>query len=610
MRCAVLLAWVVLLVPLSPARADRWQPIAVEGEFSPAGRAYGDLRLALRIADDGSVSFHDVPVDPLPASSSYTVWRWSEESGAEVVVTIQVDVGNEGWRAPELLANPAGDLAWRDGRLPSPVACGEGQMSTQARERLLLLPRGGALLLVAETGTPSPGDPDAIWARLLRPAFGIPPPISLLRPTLLLGHDADLSFRAELAADPCFLDDGTAVLTRALFAPDATGELARIAQEDEPLPGATSGETLRLEDLSLATDGLGVWLALAGFDAPDAAAILRWDAPAGVLDTVVRTDQPSPWLGGARIESVGEPRASPGGVVALHGVRDASEPFPLGGRNGIWVGDAAGLEEAVILAGSVPGSAPESAFVPRRFASGSLHVNDAGEVAFGALFVASPGEDLRIGLFGPGPDGDPTLQLAVGDPAPGVPPLTILGLDPVHLSPTGDVLALALLGDRPFAISSRGWILLPRGGAPRLLLQNPAELEVAPGDVRSLDVAEFAYDDALLHFAARFEGLFESDVLAVRAAPEPGVPTAGTCALAALAGLASRRRVRPRRTGSEPFGCARERAPTAMRATDSRDETAGGQRPVRSCTRAPGSRISSLRFSAWIAREEDDPCIR
>lgn len=551
MRCAILLAWVVLLLQVSPARADRWQPIAVEGESSPAGRAYGDLRLALRIAGDGGVSFHDVPGDSLPGPPSYTVWRWSEASGAEVLITIQVDVGSEDWRVPELLANPAGDLTWRDGRLPSTVACGEGEMSTQARERLFLLPRGGAPLLVAETGAPAPGEPDATWARLLRPAFGIPPPASLLGPILLLGPDADLSFRADLAADPCFVDDGTAVLTRALFAPDATGALARIAQDGELLPGATGGETLKLEGLSLATDGLGVWLALAGFDAPGAAAILRWDAQAGVLDTVVRTDQPSPWLGGAWIESVGEPRASPGGVVALRGVRDQSEPFPLGGRNGIWVGDAGGLEEAVILAGSVPGSTPESEFSPLPFAHGSLHVNDAGEVAFGAPFVASPGEDSRRGTFGPGTDGAPTLRIAVGDPAPELQPLTIVALDPVHLSPEGDVLAFALLDDHPLPFSSGAWFLLPRGGAPKLLLRDPAELEVAPGDVRTLDVAELAYDDSLLHFAARFEGDLEPDVLAVRVVPEPSVSTAGACSLAALAVLASRRRSRQTSEESE-----------------------------------------------------------
>lgn len=128
-RYVTLLA-VVLLVRPALATASPWITIAAEGEDSPDGRPYGPLVLASRISDDGAVSFGDAP-EGTPPSPPFTLWRWSEASGAEHVAAIE-GVAWSSWARPELFANGAGDLALREGSGPAPVACGAGARASRS----------------------------------------------------------------------------------------------------------------------------------------------------------------------------------------------------------------------------------------------------------------------------------------------------------------------------------------------------------------------------------------------------------------------------------------------------------------------------------------------
>ncbi|HSJ96839.1 MAG TPA: hypothetical protein VLC53_07200 [Myxococcota bacterium] len=546
--CAALLAALLIGVGGS-ASATAWEKVAAEGEASPEGRPYGALLLASRIADDGAVSFADVPYSPLPNPPVFALWRWPDAGGVEPLATIQEPIGNGNWRWPGLVANRAGDLAVRSGRAVVLLDCGMGETSEQAREFLRLLPRGGDLALVAATGEPAPGEPGLTLARLLAPAFPSFPGRPFAAPSLLLGEDGTPFFGAEVADDPCFVDGAHADFVRALFAPDGAGATLPIALEGEPLPGASGDETLRLESVQLAEAGPGALLVHTDFDDPSVptagVALLRWAPLAGGLETLARSDEPSAWLGGAWLASFSEPRTSPGGVVALGGVRDESEPWPLAGRNGIWVGDADGLEEVVPLAGPVPGGPEGAEFVPLSFVFSAPLVNDAGEIAFAAPFRPAPAAAPTSGVFAPGPGGSPVLRITIGDPAPGAGGLLFGSLSPLHLAPNGDLLVLALLSELPPIATEnaeRAWYLVPRSGPPVLLLRESDEIELGPGDVRSLEYAGVAYDDALTRIAVRVGVIgLAPEVIAVRPVPEPCAPLAGAGAVIALGLLASRR---------------------------------------------------------------------
>jgi len=544
----------------SPASGSPWQTVAVEGERNSDGHPYGALILASEIADDGSVAFIDTSPNLLTTPQNYSLWRWSGASGAGRLATIELSPGTTAWRHAGLLSNGAGDLAWRDGEGITVVSCGGEDSAEQTREFLYVLPRNGTVSIVAETGTAAPGGAGWTLARLLAPIFRfpwvpVPSTRSVLSRDFLVGFDAVPLFRAELADDPCFSDGPEADFVGALFAPDGAGAPTLIAREGDPLPGASEGEVLAtLEGTTFTEDGRGTVFASVEFAATASPvsqqALLRWRPPALGPETVARSDRPTAFLGGARLASFRPLQANPGGVLALLGVHHESAPAPIGGRGGIWVGDADGLEEVISLLGSVPGGPPGAEFTVAAFAhASSLVVNDSGEIAFTALFSTTPGSASKIGLFAPGSDGLPTLRMATGDPAPGAAGLLIVSVEPKHLASDGALLAIATLSKSLFWSGSEqhagAWYWVPRTGAPQLLLRSDVPIEIAPGDFRMLRGA-VAYDTQLAWIAAEFGASLlysaRAEAIAVRAVPEPGAALAGITAVTCLAGFGAGRR--------------------------------------------------------------------
>lgn len=565
----VLLAPLLLGLPAGPAVGSPWQKIAAEGEDDPDGRPYGALILAPVVANDGAVSFADVPSDPLTNPPRYSLWRWSAAVGVEPLETFVTPPSPAiGWVRPELFSDASGNLAWREGFRVWPVDCGVEETSTQARERLYELPRGGEPALVGATGATAPGLPAPWIARLLwrrivamrRGAIVYPFPPPEIDP------DGALSFAARIADDPCFADSNE--LPEAVFAPDARGATALVVREGDPLPGPGDAIVRRLLDFERLAEPAPALLVLVAADEEQAdVALLRWTS-AGGLERLARVAEPSAFFGGATLVMLEGLTGRIGGRVALFATRAAGEGEPGDPeRTGIWTGDASGLEERWLLAGPVPGR-PDGAVFD---ASPLLHpdgwnewdepladrllLNDAGQVAFLAAFRPAPEADRTLGLFAPGPDGGPRLRFALGDAAPGLGGKRITWVDPLHLSGDGTLLAF-VLAETEALEEDAAWYLLPPAAPPRLLLRASDPIEIAPGDARSLPVRVIAHDDALTRLAVRLgQSPFEPEAIAVRAVPEPCVSAAGACALAALGLLASRPRARmPIQTGcrSEP----------------------------------------------------------
>lgn len=548
-----------LIVLASSASASPWQKIAAEGEDDPDGRPYGSLLLAPVIADDGSVSFADVPSDPLPNPPRYSLRRWSEEGGAELLTTIETPPTLvPGWWRPELFSDAAGNLAWREGYGAHTVACGEGGESTQPREWLHALARGAEPALVAATGSPAPGRPDLTIGGLLarrvvsvprfgRRAFVWPFPAPALDP------DGSVSFHAHVSDDPCFSSE--AALPEAVFAADDQGAIGLVAREGDPLPGPGDAILRRILVAARVVEPAPASLVLVAADEQGAErALLRWTS-AGGLERLARVAEPSAFFDGATLVTLEGLTSRIGGRVALFATRAASEGEPGDPeRTGIWTGDAAGLEERWLLAGPVPGGPDGAVFDETPLVhlddwsewdeplAAWLRLNDAGQVAFLAAFRPAPEADRTIGLFAPGPDGAPRLRFALGDVAPGLGGKRITWVDPLHLSGDGTLLA-SVVAEAETLEQDTAWYLLPPAAPPRLLLRASDPIEIAPGDVRSLSFRVLAHDDALTRIAVGLgQSPFEPDAIAVRAVPEPCASAAGACALVALGLLGSRRR--------------------------------------------------------------------
>jgi len=118
----VLAATLALIEVGATASASTWEKVVAEGDASPEERPYGSPLLAPWIADDGAVSFADVPYSPLPNPPFYTLWRASAASGVQPLATIEARSGDGSWRARPAWSRSSPTAWWRRCRSPGPCA--------------------------------------------------------------------------------------------------------------------------------------------------------------------------------------------------------------------------------------------------------------------------------------------------------------------------------------------------------------------------------------------------------------------------------------------------------------------------------------------------------
>jgi hypothetical protein len=186
-----------------------------------------------------------------------------------------------------------------------------------------------------------------------------------------------------------------------------------------------------------------------------------------------------------------------------------------------------------------------------------VRVNSSGQVALHALAVDGSGD--REGLWSDGSGSLELLALA-GDPAPGTAGLVFTEIRGFDINNLGQTAFLAEVGTAIDGPGDPALYLADVGAAPDLVAQLGADLQLAPGDVRTvsgLDVnlmetvsrghagGGFNQAGELVFAASFFDG---TAGLYVATVPEPGAGAGAVVALGTLAAL--RRRCRLPFTGA------------------------------------------------------------
>ena len=281
-----------------------------------------------------------------------------------------------------------------------------------------------------------------------------------------------------------------------------------------------------------------------------------WVGPPGNLVPVVTTGTAPPDAPGRTLSFLGVSRFNDAGHLAFMGFLNAETTEEQISNVGIWAGPAGavraialedrqapGFEEGVVFHGSVPGEAISyDAFKNPTLGNG-------GHVAFAAtVFAANVDVFHNDGVWVSQPVGGPgpaalTLVAREGDAAPGAPDGTVFkgvlsgdDLIPAFENPllnaSGQV-AFEALTSGPLGQFGRGVWVTDASGQLHLVAHSGMPFEVAPGDVRVVDLVKLSAggssadgqlaglnDAGRLAFAASFtdgtEGVFVATVV-----PEP-----------------------------------------------------------------------------------------
>jgi hypothetical protein len=211
---------------------------------------------------------------------------------------------------------------------------------------------------------------------------------------------------------------------------------------------------------------------------------------------------------------------------------------------GIWILEPGG-GGALLLRNRDPisGTTPSQSIVSLQ--SAQISFNDVGQVAF-LTSVEDPAPVYRKAVVGPTSDGDFALLATAGQPAFGISGgVTYQDFRRPTLNDRGETAFLATLSGIPGVPLGAAIYLADTAGALTLVVGSGSELEVAPGDARTVTTVNFPDGD----FAARGQsGLNDSGQVAflagfddgssgifVTTVPEPSAPVLATCALVAVA---------------------------------------------------------------------------
>jgi hypothetical protein len=280
-----------------------------------------------------------------------------------------------------------------------------------------------------------------------------------------------------------------------------------------------------------------------------------WSDRSGSLALVARGDDPAPGApSGVVFRGFYEPALDAAGHVAFDGWLagpGVTEEYDTG----IW-SDVGGSLSLVVLAGD---HAPGFAGDVRLTAFEGLAMNNTGTIAFSADLVGS-GIDFQ-NQYSIWSNSSGSLQLVArsGDSAPGING-KVWRVGDLMLNDAGQVAFTALLTN-PGELFTGNYSLWAedKAGIPRLIVRQGGQIEVAPGDFRTVRSFSYRHDvdingdnssylfngrgqfAFLANFTDGTQGIFVSDVATV---PEPSA--VALLASAAIALFASQRRFRGR----------------------------------------------------------------
>ncbi|WP_442484806.1 DUF7453 family protein [Aeoliella sp. SH292] len=487
------------------------------------------------INNAGQVAFKGILQTEVPSP----IWNygiWSEGSGSLALLAAE---GMQAPGAPEGTAfvqfydpqiNNAGQVAFVG--LVSPQVPG-------ALEPTGVWSQGtGDLSLVALIGQEAPGMPSGT----------------------MFANGEDLGFRFNHAGQTALLiglqREGANV--RSTIWVEEAGTLELIAEVGKPAAGIDSGNYRSIPGGALLLNGNGQIAFFSLLDSPpiaistlDSAA---WVSTNGTLSLAARAGTPAPGMASAMVLSypgitgfnnAGQFVLSAGTFVA------DEEGWFISGSQGLWTNRSGDLALLVQRGDTAPGTADE------KFAriGGSL-INSQGQIVFACSLESETGnfEDERWGIWTEGPNGFELVALE-GEPVPGAATGVVYrGLGQFAINGSGDIIFGASFGTPdswPRELEG-GWLVRESEGQLEMLLSTGDEIEVSPGDFRTVDRmgarlesggedgrAIAFNDDGALAFYAYFTdnsvGVFTAQ-LAGNAIPEPSgllLLALGTCGVIA-----------------------------------------------------------------------------
>lgn len=378
----------------------------------------------------------------------------------------------------------------------------------------------GSLAPVAITGDPAPGTPSGtVFSSTFFPAF--------YRAVLNNAGQIAFAARTSVAAAPLGIWS------------QGPGQLTLVARTGDPAPGLLSGVNFAMGEFPPSLNDAGqvaffCGLTGTGVDSTNDRAI--WSQGSGSLALVAREGDQAPGLpnGVTYGGSFGAPMLNNNGRIAFQ--------TNLAGDDSIW-SDVSGSMALLARSGHhAPGTPPGVTF------SGQLEkwtprLNNADQILFKASVIGDGVDSSNnVGVWS-NVSGSLALVVRSGDAAPGLQDgakfADIGNLETVpFLNDAGQVAFCATLaGDGVDSSNSQSIWASDRAGALQLIARAGDQLEVAPGDSRTISLLTFGHDSRVgesnrrsgpfnklgqLVFAASFtdgsSGVFVSNAVAV---PEP-----------------------------------------------------------------------------------------
>ncbi len=346
------------------------------------------------------------------------------------------------------------------------------------------------LELIARSGDPAPGTPGLSFLRLRNdPLYDL---ANVGTYGGFLNDAGDLVFRAAIG-DPaaCIPDCGQQLLQEGLWRHSPFG-LELLAQSGDPAPGLTgenfttfpsyvlngAGDVVFVAETStLSLDdrlGDGLWAGQAGSLRPVAVRGQAAPGTGGLTFTGFR----SGWFSTSQTSNISDPSFSFGPVTNSAG--DIGFFALSDQRDGIWTEQAGVLRPLAIVGNPAPGTG-DGVY---QGLSSRVDLNEAGQFAFAAGFLSSA--TSAIGLWVGDPDAL-NLVVSTDDVAPGFTPSTFERFGTLDLNLSGDVAFDAVIQDIELGQAQGVWVG-GTGGISSVLRHGDA-IEVAPGDIRTVDTA-------------------------------------------------------------------------------------------------------------------------
>lgn len=521
-----------------------YQTIALQGDEAPGtGGVYGNLLGSVSVDQNGELLFWST-INNVPSDMNTGAFR--------TVNGVIEKLVQEGGTTPGI---PGTTLS----QIGSPYFSASGAIAINLRLNTgggvtfdndwgLWTDSGNGLELVAREGTDAP---NMGGAQFNRPGDGI------------LSPSGNLAFYAELREGTGDVtDDNSGALWRKLVG----GGVELIAREGDATPGIGGGEFQFINTPVINDTGV---MAFSG-TARDAGRKLRgvdinfdndnglWITTGEGLEIVARESDAIPGLPGFRYGGFFRPSLNASGEIAVIG--DVVDDAALRGQSlsGAYATNQSGDLVNFAKTGDLAPGAGGAAYQDFLWSV----INDSGDIAYGAYTDAGDGArggESPSGLWlRSGNDGSIAPIVVTGDTAPGTDGAKFNFANSPVINNMGDVVFRADLlieGDVTFDNASGIWAYIAQGdgrgvGGLMKIAREGDLFEVAPGDSRTIEFVDL--QGSGVESFEPTSALNDSGQLAVRLGFTDGsggiflfqIPTPGSGAVLAMAGLAAARRKR------------------------------------------------------------------